>query len=133
VTFFLAVAVLVFILVTLISTQDKGWTVGFLIATLFFVGVFIAMIYVAHHRNTLGKFRQMRNPEATFAYDEESICLTSELGSATLPWSSVTEVWRHPRFWLLLFSPSQFVTLPLDCIDEKTQAFITRKTSPSRD
>ncbi len=36
----------------------------------------------------------------------------------------ITEVWRFPRFWLILYSRSQFSTLPLDCLDEETQDFI---------
>jgi hypothetical protein len=87
------------------------------------------MVYVAHFRNTIGRLRQMRTPEATLSYDEENICFTSELGTATVPWSAITDVWRHQRFWLLLFSPSSFVTLPLDCLDEPDREFITRKTS----
>ena len=103
--------------------------VGFLIATVLFVGVFLAVVYVSHLRNTMGRFRQMRTPEATFGYDEQQFTITSELGSTTMPWSAITEVWRFPRFWLLLFSRSQFVTLPLDCLDEQARAFITRKTN----
>ena len=129
VSFFLVVALLVVILGVLISHHDRGWMVGFLIATVLFVGVFLAVVYVAHFRNTIGRFRQMRTPEATFGYDERQVTFTSELGSSTMPWSAITEVWRYPRFWLLLFSRSQFVTLPLECLDEQTQAFITRKTN----
>ena len=74
-------------------------------------------------------------PEATFAYDEERVTFTSELGSSTLPWSAITEVWGFPRFWLLLFSRSQFVTLPLDCLDEQARALIASKTDrqPTRE
>lgn len=130
-SFFIVVGFLILALGWSVSRQDNGWMVGFLAATVFFIGVFLAMVYVAHFRNTIGRFRQMRTPEATLTYDEEKIGFTSELGSATMPWSAITEVWRHPRFWLLLFSRSQFVTLPLDGLDEAAREFITRKTSQS--
>ena len=126
--FLVLVALVIACVAFLISRHDRSWTVGFLIATVLFIGVFIASVFVAHLRNTIGRFRQMRTPEATLGYDEQQISLTSELGSATMPWSVITEVWRYPRFWLLLFSRSQFVTLPLDCLDEHARAFITRKT-----
>jgi peptidoglycan/xylan/chitin deacetylase (PgdA/CDA1 family) len=71
----------------------------------------------------------MRSPAATLAYDEQKFTLASEFGSATMPWSAITEVWRYPRYWLLVFSPSQFVTLPVDCLDENAKDFISRKTS----
>ena len=131
IAFFVVLAGLVADLAWLLAHHDRGWMVGFLVAMILFVGAFFAAIYVAHYRNTIGKFRQMLMPEATFGYDEEQFEMTSELGSATMPWSAITEVWRYPRFWLLLFSRSQFVTLPIDCLDEPTQAFITRKTAGS--
>ena len=93
-----------------------------------FVSMFLVMIYVVHYRNSIGRFRRMRTPQATFSYDEEQFTLASELGSATMPWSAISEIWCFSRFWLLLFSPVQFVTLPLDDLDEETQAFIYRKT-----
>jgi len=127
-TFFLAVAVVVGITAYLLAQNDRSWLVGFLAATTLFVGVCIAAVFVAHQRNTIGRFRQMRSPEATLAYDEQQFTLTSELGSVTMPWSAIEEVWRYPHFWLLIFSHSQFVTLPIDCLDQNTRDFISRKT-----
>jgi len=112
----------------LVFHGDRSWVVGALAATLLFVGIFFLVIYLAHYRNTIGRFREMRVPEASFSYTEEQFTVASELGSATLPWSSIVEVWRYPRFWLILFSRSQFSTLPLDCLDAEAQAFITRRT-----
>src|SRR4051812_14075491 len=71
ISFFVTVALLIAILAWLISQHDRGWMVGFLIATLLFSGAFLAAVYVAHHRNTIGRFRQMQVPEATFGYDEQ--------------------------------------------------------------
>lgn len=112
----------------LIIQRERSWVVPFLVSTLLLSALFVVSIYVAHLRNSLGKYRQMRRPEATFSYDEEQFTLASELGSSTLPWSAITEVWRYPDFWLLLFSRNQFVTLPLECLDQGTREFITRKT-----
>lgn len=126
--FFVACAFVAVCIAYLVSHGDRSWIVGALAATLVFVGIFFLVIYLAHYRNTVGRFRQMKQPEATLSYTEEQFTLSSELGSATLPWSTITEVWRYPRFWLILFSRSQFSTLPLDCLDTETQAFITRKT-----
>jgi hypothetical protein len=127
-TFFLVVAVVIGITIYLLAQHDRSWVVGFLCAAVLFVGVFIAAVFVAHQRRTLGRFRRMRSPEATLAYDEQQFTLTSELGSATMPWSAIEEVWRYPRFWLLIFSHSQFVTLPIDCLDQNTRDIIGRKT-----
>ena len=126
--FFAAIVVLTVIAVWLISHGDRSWLVGALVATILFIAVFLVVIYVAHYRNTIGRFRRMKVPEATFSYNEEQFTVESEFGSATLPWASITDVWRYPRFWLILFGPAQFSTLPLDCLDPETQAFISRKT-----
>ncbi|MHC5540533.1 YcxB family protein [Singulisphaera rosea] len=125
--FFIMVGLMILTLAGFLWYHERGWIVGFLMATVVFVGIFLVMIYVSHFRQTIGRFRRMRTPMATMAYDEENVCLTSELGSSTIPWSSITEVWKHPRFWLLLISPSTFVTLPLDCLEEQDRDFITRK------
>ncbi len=126
--FFFALAVVAAAAVYLILHGDRSWFVGVFGSLLAFAGLFFVFIYLAHSRNTVGRFRQMRVPEATLSCNEDQFTLTSELGSATMPWSSITEVWQHPRFWLILFSRSQFSTLPLDCLDDETRAFITRKT-----
>ncbi len=128
-SFFVIVAAMTAVLAYLVWSDDRTWFVGFLGAAVLFVGVFLVAIYVAHLRNTIGRYRQMRTPEATFAYDEQQITLSSELGSATMPWSAITEVWRYSQFWLILFSKSQFATFPLDGLDEDARAFIIRKTS----
>jgi len=130
--FFVALAVLVAILTWLILRHDRDWTVGVFAAFLVFAGLFFVMLYLSHYRNTIGRFRQMRTPEGTLSCDEQGITFASELGSSTVPWSTITEVWRHPRFWLLLFSPAQFVTLPLDDLDESTRDFITRMTGHAK-
>ena len=103
--------------------RQLGWL--FLVAVA--LVIFIAAVYVAHYRNTIGRFRQMRCPEATMLYDEDGLTFASELGSTTIPWSGIKERWCYPRFWLLLFSPAQFTTLPLGCLDEQCRAFIARK------
>lgn len=125
---FLAIAVLCGLTIYLLAQNDRSWLVGFLSATILFAAAFIVAVFLSHYRHTIGLFRQMRSPEATLAYDEQLFTLTSELGSTTMPWSAITEVWRYPRYWLLIFSPSQFVTLPIDCLDQDTKDFIGRKT-----
>jgi len=127
VTFFLVLGGLVVGLAWLLHRGEPAWTVGFLVAVLLFGVLSVASVYVAHRRNTIGRFRRMRSPDATLAYDEENLSFASDLGSSTVPWSAVSEVWKHDRFWLLLFSPSQFVTLPLDDLDQAARDFIARK------
>jgi hypothetical protein len=126
---FLAALLVVFVAVVyLVAARDSTILLAFVMASVFaFVAVIFAA-YVAHYRTTLGRFRKMTSGEASLTYDEQRLTLSSELGSSTLPWSAIEDVWQFPRFWLLLLSPGQFVTLPLDCLDAGTREFILSKT-----
>ena len=90
--FFVLVAALTVFVVYLWISGERGWLLGALAATLAFAGAALVAIYVAHHRHTVGRFRQMRTPEARLSYDEAQFTIASELGSTTFPWSAITEV-----------------------------------------
>ena len=106
---------------------DRSWFVGLLAAFGLFGIVMPVAVYLAHYRNSLGKFREMKNPEATFVADEASFTLTSDVGSSTLRWSSIVEVWRFDTFWLLLFSKAQFATVPLQDVPEQMLSYILER------
>jgi hypothetical protein len=119
--YFVAVGLMVVSFVMLVLRGERGWVVGFMLAGILFgVGV-VAAMFLANSRNTIGRFRQMRSPEATFGFTDDQFTITSELGSATMPRSAVTEVWKFPP-------PAQFITLPLDSLSEEAQSFILSKT-----
>jgi hypothetical protein len=115
----------------LVSRGDTSWVVGALATALAFAVIMMAVLYVVHYRNTLGKFKAMGNPEVTFKACESSFSVVSALGSSMLQWSSVTEIWRFPSFWLLFFSKAQFITLPLADIAPEAQAFILERVQDS--
>jgi YcxB-like protein len=111
-------------LVMLISNGDRSWVVG-VMGTVVGMGAFcIVLVYVIHYRNVMHKFRTMGDPEATLVASEESFSFSSGLGSSTLRWASITEVWQFPAFWLLFFAKAQFVTIPLADITPEVKAFI---------
>ena len=126
-SFFIAMAVSGLGLAWMLFQGEPGWGVGFLLGVCFLMVFFLAAIYVGHGRNTIGTFRRMKSPEAILRYSEDEIGFSSDLGTSSVPWSAIREVWRHDRFWLLVFTPAQFVTLPLDDLDASAQAFILRK------
>jgi len=103
---------------------DRSWVVG-LGAAVVLLGVFMPVtVYVVHYRNSISKFREMSQPVAELVADEDTITISSDLGSSSLKWELVKEVWRFETLWLLLFSKSQFVTLPLEDLPGPLQAFI---------
>jgi hypothetical protein len=108
---------------------DRSWIVGVIAAALFLGAMFVAAVYLVHYRNSLQKFRDMGSPRATFKASEHSFTVSSAAGTSTLPWSSVTEIWKFKNCWLLLFSKAQFMTLPLACITEETRTFIINRVA----
>lgn len=73
----------------------------------------------------------MTSPQARFVFADNDVTLVSELGSATIPWASIREIWEFPDFWLILLSRAQFITLPIAGVGEDTRAFIRGKIKVS--
>lgn len=125
--FFITLIAVSFGLAVLVQRGDRSWLVGALATSLALVIAFLIGIYVVHYRNSLNKFHRMGRPQATFLVEDASFTLTSGIGSSTMEWSIVKEVWRFPSFWLLLFSKAQFVTLPLADMSREMQEFTLQK------
>ena len=87
----------------------------------FFGAMFVVAIDSFDYRSAVQKFRDMGSPRAIFKASDDSFTVSSGAGTATLPWSSVTQVWKFRHCWLLLFSKAQFITLPLASISEKRE------------
>jgi len=129
--FLAALLVAVLGLVVLVTQGMASWLVGTIAAVLVLGIGFAAAVYVVHYRNSLRKFRQMDKPQATFRADESSFTIISDIGPSTLQWSAVKELWQFPSVWLLLYSKSQFSTLPLACLSPETQAYIVQRVRES--
>jgi len=123
--FLIALALVAVGFVPALIRGEASWVTG-VCATVFVLGVgLIVAIYVTHFKMAITKFRALGQPAmATFIAADDVLTMSSAVGSSTLNWSMVTEVWRFPGFWLLLFSKSQFVTLPLADMNHDMQVFI---------
>jgi drug/metabolite transporter (DMT)-like permease len=118
--------------VFLLRSGDRSWSIGVLGTVLFFAVLLVAMIYVVHLRQSLQKLRALENPVATFEAEEVSFTLTSDVGSSTFKWTAVHDIWQFERYWLLLFSRAQFVTLPLVDIPGDMQSYVLARVMASR-
>ena len=118
--YFAALAVVLGLFIYSIATGDRSWYVGVLASTLCLATTLAIALYVIHYRGAIAKFRRMRSPEATFEVGDSRFRVTSDVGSSELARSTIPEVWRFPEYWLLFFSPAQFVTLPLGDLDVET-------------
>ena len=124
--FFVALFIAAIGLAVLVALGQASWIIGVL-ATVLVAGIgFAVAVYVVHYRNSLRKFRQMDTPRSTFRAEESSFTMSSDIGTTTLQWSTVKELWQFPSVWLLLYSKSQFTTLPVACLSPETQAYIVQ-------
>ena len=124
--FFVALLIAALGLIVLVALGQSSWIIGGL-ATVLAVGMaFAIVVYVVHYRRSLQKFRQMNSPQATFRAEESSFTMVSDIGTTTLQWSAVKELWQFSNVWLLLYSKAQFTTLPLACLPPETQAYIVQ-------
>lgn len=107
---------------SLLLKGERSWAVGALGVVLAFGLIFISALYVIHVKHAIRKFNAMGTPSAELSFSKESFTLTSGLGTTTLQWSAVSELWQFPDVWLMLFSRAQFITLPLDSISQEAKA-----------
>ena len=124
--FFVALFIAAIGLVVLVALGQSSWIIGGLAAVLAVGVAFAIVIYVVHYRRSLQKFRQMDKPQALFRAEESSFTMSSDIGTTTLQWSAVKELWQFQNVWLLLYSNAQFTTLPLACLSPETQAYIVQ-------
>ncbi|NOT23990.1 MAG: YcxB family protein [Nitrospiraceae bacterium] len=125
--FILMLAVLAAILVGIIALGAPLWLIVTLAVILAIAAGIAVALYVGYYRNSLRKFRTMEKPQATFCADESSFTMSSDAGTTTLQWSAVKELWQFPSVWLLLYSKTQYSTLPLACLPPETQAFVQER------
>jgi hypothetical protein len=129
--FFVALLIAALGLVVLMALGQSSWIIGGLAAVLLLGIAFAIVVYVVHYRRSLQKFRQMGQPRAMFRADESSFTMSSDIGTTTLQWSAVKELWQFPSVWLLLYSKAQFSTLPLACLPPETQTYIVQRVRES--
>lgn len=115
----------------LLLAGDRSWLVGFVGATLLFLLLLMTVGYIIHHRNLVRRSRRMTNPQTRFVFSDKDLSFASELGSATLSWDVVREVWAFPRFWLIMLSRSSFLIVPTEGVAEDVLAFVRSKTRVS--
>ena len=115
----------------LVAQGAASWLIGAVAAVVVIATALAAALYVVYYRKSLCKFRQMDKPQATFRADESSFTMSSDIGTTTLQWSAVKELWQFPSVWLLLYSKAQFSTLPLACLSPETQAYIVQRVRAS--
>ena len=60
---------------------------------------------------------------------DDRIETSNRIGTSTLAWSTIKEVWQLPEAWLLFVGKGMYFTLPLRDIDAAAQEFIRAHAS----
>jgi len=101
---------------------------AFVTVTFICLLLWIAFLWRAHLRNTLGKFRFVKTSESTFTLTADDLSVSADSGVAvTLPWSYFKEIWDCKDCWLLLVTPNDFMTLPTHGVSNEALNFIRSK------
>ncbi len=109
---------------------DRGWLTGAVGIVILLLPLMVASIWIAHHRNTIGTYRRMPTPQAEFTFYDKEFEVMSALGSAKIPWSTITEIWERPSYWMIFTAPNQFMTLPVQTLSATDRDFL-RSKAPS--
>ena len=111
----------------LVWKGNRSWWVGLMAAAIILIPIAVLAVYAAHWSHTVGRIRRMQVPMSRFTLNDTELSVASELGTATIPWPLIVEVWEFPELWLLLLSKNYFVTLPTDGVPASALAFIRAK------
>ncbi|MBB6014497.1 hypothetical protein HNR59_003892 [Aquamicrobium lusatiense] len=122
-------AVMIAALAWLLWSGERGWPIGVIGVVVLLPPCLIVGMWVAHYRNTVGKFRRMPSRQADFVFRDDGFEVISELGEARLPWSTITEIWERPDCWMLFTGPNQFMTLPIGTVMETDREFLRSRLS----
>ena len=126
---FIALVVCAGMLGVLLAQGDRSWIVGLLGSVVTLGAALVGAIYAVHYRNAIQKLRDMGSPRATFRASDNSFTVSSDLATSTVPWSTVTKIWKFKNCWLLLFSKAQFITLPLASVPQDMQTFVLARVA----
>jgi hypothetical protein len=117
--------------IVMLTQGDKSWQVG-VFGTVIGFGFFISgSIYVVQYKFTMAKFRAIGSPQSTFRADVSSFTFASGIGTSTLQWSTVKEIWQFQNVWLLLYSRGSFSMLPLANLSPELRAFVVERVQAS--
>lgn len=110
-----------------ISTGNRSWYVGALGSLVLLGFTMITTLYVVHLRGSMGRFRRMGRPQAVLEVSDERFRVISDIGTSEIVWSLIRKIWCYETFWLLIFSQSESMILPVEDLPEDIQDFIRRK------
>jgi YcxB-like protein len=108
-------------------TGDHSWYVGML-GSLIVLGIVVMIAtYAVALRRSISALRRMGRREATLEVDEDRFRIKSDTVAREVVWSLIQKIWCFETFWLLFFSRSESMILPLEDLPNEFQDFVKAK------
>ncbi len=120
------------VLLFLLHEKELTFVTGLFAGLIASIALWFAFVGWAHWRGIRGKLRRMKEPKATFRLSDDEISIEADTGASRLPWTTIKDIWRFDRFWLLMLASNQFLTLPLRDAPPDALEFLKSKVPPTR-
>lgn len=124
-----SLALCLVMLILFLATGRRDWLFGLMLAALLAVVLGYPYMYLTYLRRTLQSYREMAPPTLVVAFDATALTMSGSLGSSTLAWPLLKNVWRYDEAWMLGFHKGQTSILPLAGLNEESQAFILERVA----
>jgi YcxB-like protein len=122
-------AVMIALVVWMLWQGERGWSVGAIGVFIFLPPVLVITIWASHYRSAVGRFRSMSRHDADVTFFDDGLQVESELGSSKIPWAMFTEIWERPNYWMLIISPNQYLTFPIEMVSSTDRYLVKSKVS----
>ncbi|HMO30518.1 YcxB family protein [Enterovirga sp.] len=99
------------------------WTIALAASGAIMAPAIAALGWWVHLSNTLEALRRMPAPRASIGFRDDAMELSSEAGKGELPWSSLTEIWERPGYWMFFTGRNRFNVLPMANVPEEARAW----------
>ncbi len=107
-----AVAMVCVSMAVLLWLGDRSWAVGAIGITLLVFVIVIVAIWIWRRQEMRAKLAAIPNRSGVVMVNDDTLSIALHSATTTMPWSSITEVWKLKDCWLLFLAPNNFVTLP---------------------
>jgi len=98
-------------------------------------GCLVLFLVVAWHtyiRHSIERLSRMKTPVARVVADDDQLTLTSDLGTASMPWATFTEWLDGPGAIYLKAGRGAMINLPTDGVDERALRFIRERIAANQ-
>lgn len=108
------------------------WLRALWLAVLVFLPLMGVLAYAMRVRQSLRILGMLDDGRVEFTLDDEGVTTESALGRSLLKWNAFSELMDTPKAQLLLYTNSQFLTLPKDQTPAEAIAEIERRLAAMR-